>query len=255
VVIGTMGFPGIQASTTIPASRGVTTLSLYNCNTENAGTGRYLFQGVDYCKVIGGAPNNSVFKSPYIYAAVLRNVNSMKIEFNHSGIIDSDSVWYGSYSEADGFPTTATYSGNYQSGFGIRKYASAGGAIWLGSNSPAPSLRTDASSAYLYLNNGLCMQHTGVATGGTTNTQYGNALTFTTAAGGTMTIHAASATVLGIPLWINNPNSNAVTVNTSSAQNIVGLGVSGTSITIAAYSSAMLVAQLNGSTYYWARYA
>lgn len=85
---------------------------------------------------------------------------------------------------------------------------------------------------------------------------YYSSLVHQNAANDTWTLPAVTTSHAGQLLFLSNPQSaNTLTVQTSSSQNIVGLGVSGTSITIAANSSALLMACNNNGTLFWARLA
>lgn len=101
-----------------------------------------------------------------------------------------------------------------------------------------------------------------VLTNGNTVNGTGNAVSFVLNAGsgGAVTLPAVTAATpdvnnIGLTVMLTNPTANACTVNTSSSQNIIGLGASGTSISIAADSCAILQACNNGGAYYWARFA
>lgn len=135
--------------------------------------------------------------------------------------------------------------------------------IWLVGGTPNPDIYGGDSSAFisLNLNTPLAMYHqqntngsSFFSNGAKSNT--GQVITYATASIGTMTLPSlAYAPQLGLPLYINNPTAFALTINTTGSQSIIGLGVSATSMIIAANSSAMVMGQQTGSTYYWARYA
>lgn len=96
------------------------------------------------------------------------------------------------------------------------------------------------------------------ATATTLSTGSGTIITFSTAAGGTLILPALSTATQLAGWWyfINNPQNNTVAV--TATNNIIGLGsnlTGATGFTMAAYSSALVVAQNNGGTMYWARYA
>jgi len=113
----------------------------------------------------------------------------------------------------------------------------------------------------VHLNSSLSVAQKVLANGNTVNGT-GNAVSFvlSAGAGGAVTLPAVTAATpdvnnIGLTVMLTNPTANACTVNTSSSQNIIGLGASGTSISIAANSCAILQACNNGGTYYWARFA
>jgi hypothetical protein len=255
VSIKTRGFPGIQIS----ASTGyaVTGCHLLNCNTENAGTGQILLQRANYCSIKGGEPsaNISKFESTALWAAVLRDVYDCQVQFAHSGLIDSNSTWMGDAASNDGFPTTAMYANNAGNGLGVRGYGGFAGALYLYAQDSLPVLRRDVSAGYAFFGNGIALNGGPQGNGNTINMGQGNVITFNTGAGGSMTLPTAAVGIVGVVIMVSNPNAGVCTLNTAGGQNIIGLGASGTSIAIAANSSAMLVCCYNGSTYFWARFA
>jgi hypothetical protein len=255
VVIAAQGFAGIQASTNTLGTQGITGLHLTNSNTEGAGTAKYLIQGGAACTIVGGEPNNVSFGSPNLYAVCIRNTSDMRIELSKGGLIDSDSVWVGNYAGNTYSNVALPWTGNSGAGLGVRLYSGNAGCLNLQAQSTTPDLRRDPSSGYLFLGTGIALIQQGITTGATINSNQGNMLSFLTAAGGTLTLPTIDALSRGLVLWINNPNAGTCTVSTSSSQTINGLGASGTSIAIAANSSAMLTAMYTGSVYYWARYA
>lgn len=254
VTIKTKGFAGIQVSSST-ASRSVTGLRLNNCNSENAGTAQFLFQGTDYCAINGGEPNavGPNFEVTSLWAVCLRDTYEMTVNLGHSGLVDSTSRWIGFSPDSDGLPPGGIYANNHGSGFGIRGFSGNAAGLYLQSQSNTPLLRQDASTAYAYLGNGIALKQDNIGAG-TINSNYGNVLS-AASSGITFTLPTIDAvSTRGLPLFISNPHPAALTVNTSSSQNIIGLGVSGTSTTIAANSSAILVA-MNGPSLYWARFA
>lgn len=252
VTIATQGFAGIQASSNGVGVQGITGVHLTNCNTEGAGTARYLFQGSSACSISGGEPNNLAFNAPNLYAVCLRTAESMQVNMAKPGLVDSDSFWIGDY--ASDLPNN-TYANVVGSGAGIRRYLGFTAGLFLNAQSPSPALRADPSSGYAYFGNGVALVAQAQGSGNTINTNQGNVITFSTGAGGSMTLPTANATYLGAPLIVCNPNAGVCTLNTTGGQLIVGLGASGTSIAIAANSNALLICCFDNSVYRWARIA
>ncbi len=145
----------------------------------------------------------------------------------------------------------------------ISAYYAGVGAI-IGSNgfgalnlSGAPTSDVICNSNFnkqIQMQNAFALQHSQITTGTTITTSNGNLLTFITAAGGTFTIPALTSTnFVGWELRISNPTANTATG--TATQNIVGQGASSTTLTLATLTNAILVAQNNNGTMYWARYA
>ncbi len=104
----------------------------------------------------------------------------------------------------------------------------------------------------LQLNNALALLHSQQGAGVTLATANGNLITYTGAVG-TLTLPNLSAvTMVGWQFWVSNPGASTLTV--SATQNIVGLGVSGTSVSVLTLQTALFVAHNNAGTMYWAQY-
>lgn len=81
-------------------------------------------------------------------------------------------------------------------------------------------------------------------------------ITFTGSTGQTISLPNVTANTLGNPFWIDNPTVNSVTVTTvGGTQNFIGLGTSGTSLTIAANSCCHVISRSNGGTFFYARHS
>ena len=78
-----------------------------------------------------------------------------------------------------------------------------------------------------------------------------SSIVYTGGAGGTINLVTIPANGDGVVVNISNPTANAVTVATGGSQNISGHGASATSISLAANTSCLLMACVNGGTYYW----
>lgn len=90
-------------------------------------------------------------------------------------------------------------------------------------------------------------------TGNTLSINNGNLATFVTGGGGTLTLPAITTAYVGWSLDLTNPTTGSITVSTSSSQNIIGLGASGTSITLATLTCTRLIACSNAGTFFWGR--
>lgn len=106
----------------------------------------------------------------------------------------------------------------------------------------------------IQMGNCLALKFTQQPTAHTLVTADGNLISFQTAAGGTLTLPALTTNMVGWSYIISNPQANSVTVS-SAAQNIVGLGASGLSITLLTLTTAHLIAMNNGGTMFWCRVA
>lgn len=82
-----------------------------------------------------------------------------------------------------------------------------------------------------------------------------NSITLTHGGAQAFTLPAVNAGNVGFEIRVSNPTGFTATINTSSSQNVVGLGVSGTSLSILTLTNFHLIASYTGSTYYWARFA
>lgn len=87
--------------------------------------------------------------------------------------------------------------------------------------------------------------------GHTINSNSGQVITYSGGAGGTLTMIAMNDERKGVTYTITNPTANAVTVDGGGLQ-IVGGGVSVSSISVPANSNVQLMGGKNGATYYWA---
>jgi hypothetical protein len=254
VTIASQGFAGIQASTMAVGAQGITGLHITNCNTEGAGTAKYFIQGGAAVTLVGGEPNNATFNSPNLYAVCIRNTSDIRVELSKGGFIDSDSMWVGNYGGSSGL-ISSPYSGNSGYGIGVRLNSGHAGMLMLHDQGIIPAIKIDPSTVCMYMGYGMLFAATQYSTGQSLNMANGNAMTFVTAAGGTLSLPVAAVNYLGLPIFINNPNAGTCTVSTQSSQTINGLGASVTSVAMGANTSMMLICQVTGSTYYWARYA
>lgn len=147
-----------------------------------------------------------------------------------------------------------TYTNTNFAGVGITTSGSSGfGQIRLKGASTADVICNANFFNQIQMQNSFALLHSQQASGTTLATANGNLITFTTAAGGTLTLPSlTSVNFAGWEYRVSNPQANAVTI--SAAQNIVGQGASAASISLAALSNAIFVAHNNAGTMYWARY-
>lgn len=82
-----------------------------------------------------------------------------------------------------------------------------------------------------------------------------NSITLTHGGAQAFTLPVINAGNVGFELRVSNPTIYTATINTSSSQNVVGLGASGTSLSILTLTNFHLIASYTGSIYYWARFA
>jgi hypothetical protein len=82
-----------------------------------------------------------------------------------------------------------------------------------------------------------------------------NVITYSGAGGHAFTLPAITVDMLGLPVYISNFGAGTLTVNSSSAQAIVGAGASVTTLALATRTNGHFVAQRAGGTFFWARYA
>lgn len=98
----------------------------------------------------------------------------------------------------------------------------------------------------------LVQQHSRLASGTTIAYTDGGLITYTGASGGSLTLPAITANMIGLQLEISNPASGSITINTSSSQTINGAaGV--TSFTLDANTLGQFRAcTTDGTTFFWA---
>lgn len=214
---------------------------------ETGGTAHIVFQGItglDYEAGINHAPSSNC-------DICVRNVNSQGMRLYTEGTLlldlDSTAQYMGVYGRQ------CTLANSNYAGIGITGANSNGVGQLNLRGSSTPDLAANAA-----FNNQLCWSyavaelHSQQANGNTLNSSNGNIITYITAATGTLTLPTINTNMAGWKLCISNPTAFTVTI--SAGVNIVGLGASGTSISLVTLTNTILIAQNNNGTMYWARY-
>ena len=213
------------------------------CDVELGGTTRMLIQGC----LQGGTYNLGVLAaSPSSTSSLTLRVNSgLEIHNNYNAtVLDADSqnhLWFGT-------TASSALGANYGQGFSQNPSTFVGQLFLRGvgaSDFEYGSSMVKAKNIALGLN-------TGRLASGTLDTTYNN-VTLNMAGNASYTLPTVASTNLGMEYRLNNPTAFTATINTASSQNIIGGGASGTSISVATLTSALLVASYDGTNYYWAR--
>lgn len=217
-----------------------------NCDVESAGTTRAVIQG---CLTGGYYQLGVLEKSASTATVTLRRNNALTIFNNYNNTyLDADSgnghSWFG-------ISPASVIAPYYGQGFSTNP-TTFGGQLFL-SGSTAPEI-TYGNALTKFGNYPVALSSARQATTAAISA-VASSVTFYGATGQTLTLPAAASTNLGVLYVVSNPTGNTVTIGTTSSQNIIGLGASGTSISMATLTSAMLVACYDGTTYYWARIA
>ena len=245
--IYTAGFHLFEATTDGASNGHVTTTSVSgNLDLEGGGTVRMVVAGGSGCSFECG----NLTTGATITSIVGRS--SLAVQFNCAGgstiSVDFDSQNFGvnggsGISHVQNFlgvglirPTDANGTG------GLNLAGKVGYDMAYNNTSNLVTFPSRAFAAY-----------SGFAT--TTGTVFYQSETFSGAAGITRTLPTITSNFVGYLFMISNPTANSVTYQTGGSQNIIGLGVSGTSITLATLTSAILCACNNNGTFFWARYA
>lgn len=137
---------------------------------------------------------------------------------------------------------------------GVLNRPSSKGALWL-TNGNQPTLYANSFFfGLLQFTTEFAMNGSSQGSGTTLTAGHGTLINFATAAGGTLTLPGGLTTnMVGWMFWIANPQANAVTIN-GNGSNIVGKGVSGASVSLAANTCGLFILQNNGGTLYWAQF-
>lgn len=137
-------------------------------------------------------------------------------------------------------------------GSGIRQQANSLCSLNLTGNPAAEDLIA-SSNGGINWNTGQYLLTSQPTTTNVLSINNGNVAVFVTSAGGSLTLPTIAAAYVGYALDLINPTANTIAVGTGSSQNIIGLGASGTSITLAASTSTRLIACSNAGTFFWGR--
>lgn len=136
---------------------------------------------------------------------------------------------------------------------GLKTQNAGRGALNISAQNPLDDIIVMPTTLQLQMQNGLALQHSQQPAATTLTTAMGNLITYTGAVG-TLTLPALSAvTMVGWQYWVSNPGASTLTV-AGNGQNIVGLGVSGASVSVLTLQTALFVAHNNAGTMYWAQY-
>lgn len=246
--IFTSGWPQLEVGGT-DANSTVTYSSVRGAaDIEVGGTAHIVFQGITGFFYDGGINHST----PSTADICVRQCAAQGFILNLQAALNLDLDSNAQYIQVNGRQQTALNS-NY-AGIGITQANSNGTGQLNLRGSSTPDLQAQSNfNNQLVWTYAVALASAQLATTATITSANGNNITFVTAAGGSLTLPAVTTNMAGWELRISNPQANAVTVNATSV-NIVGLGTSVTSFSLAATTNAFLVLHNNAGTMYWARY-
>ena len=244
-VIATTGFPVVEIANWGYGSF-ISSSSLSGAaDIESGGTCRMLIQGI--AEGSGSFEIGTVAANLNSYSSVaVRSCANLAL-INRYGnlVLDSDVTNIGLSGMA---PTTIIGGNNCGVGFQQVPSTNAGQIFLSGYQVPEISY---ANSLTKFLGRAMSISSGRLASGalGTTST----AVTLSMTGNASFTLPLVAATNVGQIYELSNPTPFTATINTTSSQAIIGLGATGTSISMATLTSARLIASFDGTAYYWAR--
>ena len=229
----------------------ITALKIVRADVEQCGTVGLLMQNVTSVDVtIDSSPNNN--------GIVLRNVSGYNdVKCSNANITLDADVFSKNCKYWGTTPTTilTTMPG------GIR-YNAAGAvdglSIGFGYGGKTDDIYGGDASGFISINMNtpLALWHVNQVNGGLYSSGAKNSTgQVMTLNGATTLFNIAYDQELGMPLWLFNPTAGALSVTTANSQNILGLGLSVTTISVLPNTGIMLIPQKVGATYFWARYS
>lgn len=244
---------GLDATSTVTAE------TMLGVDLESIATMMVFAQNARYCEISGGYIDPSNGGNHY-RTFVARNSINNTFRSQRNSTLDFDNAstqnyFFGMRAEYQAID----FTNDKQVGIGVsvqnqsgQRVATSRGILHLnGFNYPDIGCNADTNA--MEFKKGISIEPIQITNGATIALTNGSNYTWTyTSAGGSATLPAISTNMPGAVVFISNPQSNSFTLNSAGE---TFNGVAGTSITVAANSTIMLVAADAGGTIgkYWAQ--